>query len=875
MPFHFPKDCQEETSINFELIRKAGSDDREMTVEEITQARVKATLITKRNDDRINSHNRVMLQHWRANVDLQAIIDTDQCIRYMAKYAAKGEPRSQSASQILNVCVNRLNETDMASSALRRAMIQVVGERDIGSQETAHLLLGKPLYSSTFSFLCVSLDGSRRVRTGQDDNDNQGDEALDPSVLDHYAVRANWQERIPQILTLNLVQFASAYYVVKGELKHRKQEVVIRTFPDFSPNPSGKNYGKYCKYALIKYKPWSGAVNTAWDGLEDSDENHIQCDHAFLASETAADYIPMLAQELEQVQHYNEDEQEDDDHDDDGDNDEVPIREEEPEEWMLLCRLNQQYDHDISQGCQSRENSQFDWTETARAMPPVLLREAANWISKRRNEALEDPTIVNRQQHQPVNPEQLNRQQRLAFNILAVHHAALTSGTPQQPLHMIITGEGGSGKSFLISAIKTLLGDKCKLTGTTGLAGYNIEGCTLHSALQLPVRNHNNADLQGAALQRLQLRFSGKHYLIADEMSMLGQRTLAWVDKRLRQATGKLHEPLGGISVIILGDFAQLPPVGDRPVYATPSSSLLAQHGHSIYALFQTVVMLAENIRQAGTNPQAEQFRAILRRLRDGQSTQDDWIKLCERTPQHVNMSDFTEAPRLFFDKQSVAKYNFEKLTKLATPIARISAVHSGRNAKAATSDDAGGLDAVIFLARGAAVMPTCNLWQEVGLCNGATGVVQDLIFHPDRPPPCLPIAALVQFPHYTGPAFLQTDCHTVPIPPHVFEWESDGQRLSRQQLPLRLRYAITIHKSQGQTLAQVVVDLGKAERAEGCSYVALSRVRSLQNVVLQPIAFQRLQLVGKSKQIQERLREEERLRNLAQSTALQYQQDL
>ena len=62
---------------------------------------------------------------------------------------------------------------------------------------------------------------------------------------------------------------------------------------------------------------------------------------------------------------------------------------------------------------------------------------------------------------------------------------------------------------------------------------------------------------------------------------------LAWVDKRLRQETGKLHESLGGILVIILGDL---------PVFATPSSSLLAQHGHSIYTLFQTVVMLAENI---------------------------------------------------------------------------------------------------------------------------------------------------------------------------------------------------------------------------------------------------------------------------------------
>ena len=168
--------------------------------------------------------------------------------------------------------------------------------------------------------------------------------------------------------------------------------------------------------------------------------------------------------------------------------------------------------------------------------------------------------------------------------------------------------------------------------------------------------------------------------------------------------------------------------------------------------------------------------------------------------------------------------------------------------------------------------MLTCNLWQEVVLCNGATGVLEDLLFHPDRPPPCLPIAALVHFSRYTGPAFLLTNPKTVPIPPHLFEWESDGQRLSRQQLPLRLRYAMTIHKSQGQTLPQVVVDLGKAEKATGSSFVVLSRVRSLQNLLLQPLSFQRLQAIGKSKQLQERLRKEQRLRNLSEATALRYE---
>lgn len=90
------------------------------------------------------------------------------------------------------------------------------------------------------------------------------------------------------------------------------------------------------------------------------------------------------------------------------------------------------------------------------------------------------------------------------------------------------------------------------------MASFNICGTTLHSALQLTV---HRTDLQGAALQRLQLRLARKHYVIIDEMSMIGQRMLAWVDHRLRQASGRLDSPLGGYSVILFGDFG---PVADR-----------------------------------------------------------------------------------------------------------------------------------------------------------------------------------------------------------------------------------------------------------------------------------------------------------------------
>ena len=80
---------------------------------------------------------------------------------------------------------------------------------------------------------------------------------------------------------------------------------------------------------------------------------------------------------------------------------------------MLLCHLNKRYDDTISQGSQSHENLQFYWTETGRAMPLHLLRESANWITKQRNDALENATILNRRQQQTVDPAQLNTQQML------------------------------------------------------------------------------------------------------------------------------------------------------------------------------------------------------------------------------------------------------------------------------------------------------------------------------------------------------------------------------------------------------------------------------------------------------------------------------
>jgi ATP-dependent DNA helicase PIF1 len=167
-------------------------------------------------------------------------------------------------------------------------------------------------------------------------------------------------------------------------------------------------------------------------------------------------------------------------------------------------------------------------------------------------------------------------------------------------------------------------------------------------------------------------------------------------------------------------------------------------------------------------------------------------------------------------------------------------------------------------MAKGAKVMLTNNLWQQVGLCNGTRGTVDNLLYAEGQKPPSLPIAIIVDFPDYSGPAFFSNKPKCIPIPPIVHEWHDGLRTLSRQQLSLRLNYAMTIHKSQGQTMTKAVIDIGNKEMAAGCTFVALSRLRTLSGLLIQPMPFKRLKCIGRLKTIQHRINEEKRLTHLA-----------
>ena len=142
------------------------------------------------------------------------------------------------------------------------------------------------------------------------------------------------------------------------------------------------------------------------------------------------------------------------------------------------------------------------------------------------------------------------------------------------------------------------------------------------------------------------------------------------------------------------------------------------------------------------------------------------------------------------------------------------------------------------------------NLCTKVGLCNGALGTVIDFVYAKDQAPPTLSICVLIQFDgDYSGRSASAKFPRCVPISSVTQVSQNVGQRCERQQLPLRLAWAMTIHKRQGLTLTKASIDLGTSEKTSGVTYVALSRGKKLEDLIVEPMTLERLEASKKINQ--------------------------
>ena len=215
-------------------------------------------------------------------------------------------------------------------------------------------------------------------------------------------------------------------------------------------------------------------------------------------------------------------------------------------------------------------------------------------------------------------------------------------------------------------------------------------------------------------------------------------------------------------------------------------------------------------------------------------------------------------ALHLFRTIQAASEHKLTALRASEQAIVTIKAVHSAPNASKASTDDSGGLESIICIACGAPVMLTSNLWIQAGLVNGAMGSVEAICYRSGvHGRPDLPVAVMVHFNSYHGPD------GTVPIVPVCHTWYNGDVPCSRQQVTLTLAWAITIHKAEGLTLDEGIIEVGTREISSGLTFVACSRVCCLTNLFIPVFPFLRLSHLSASQHRQECQKENTRLQQL------------
>jgi ATP-dependent exoDNAse (exonuclease V) alpha subunit len=369
---------------------------------------------------------------------------------------------------------------------------------------------------------------------------------------------------------------------------------------------------------------------------------------------------------------------------------------------------------------------------------------------------------------------------------------------------VFLTGAPGAGKTYVLNQfikLATKQGKNVAVTASTGIAATHIGGTTIHSWSGLGIREVLSEWDRDRMRQtdRLVKRYNAVDILVIDEVSMLHGRRLDMVNeacKLLRENDA----PFGGLQVVLVGDLFQLPPIsrgGEMVDFAHLSAAWRELNPRVCY--------LSEQHRQA-----SDGLLDLLEAMRRGDVNELHEAMLQERL-QHKPLAGHA-VTRLYSHNIDVETINDKHLKAIERDAKVFTMRTSGSSAKVEQLAKSILAPAKLELKIGAEVMFVANNF-AAGFVNGTRGSV--VAFQGD-----LPIVELL-------------NGREVRVEPHGWTLEEDGKKRAEvTQLPLRLAWAITIHKSQGMSLDAAEIDLSRSF-TPGMGYVALSRVRSLDGVYL------------------------------------------
>ena len=761
----------------------------------------------------INDYNPPTLTAWNGNMDIQYIGENSRFINmYISKYVSKAG-QCELSEDILD-CKNQTNKS--IASCLWNIGLRFLNNRECGALEAADTLLGISLYGTdrdtTFKWLDTNQIRYRRVKNVKEVEALDGDstDIFCASVIDDH-----YPHRPKKLESMCLYEFMQWYDITKIKpqskkikyykldngyyLKRRQRGHLIKHYKyDVKTRPEN-----YFFSLLLMFQPWRK--------MEDLKNG---CD-------TYAESFHKVKLHLVEALQYHE------------------KMEELKQAYETVKEL-------VQQQIDEKQHLSQDDPDNPIGVQNIQAGEAMQDFKDLggHEEEIDISEMISK----------LNADQKRVFD-----RVINTVSDKKSLLRLYVSGEGGTGKSFLIKTIKCWikqnLNKDTAIAAPTGIAAFNINGLTVHRLLQLPVEHGSTPKYKQLAdhvLKVLRADLKDVILFIIDEVSMISNLILLYIHFRLSEIFDTIDCDdgwFGRVHILLFGDLLQLPPVHEDPAFVDLSNVKVKKFLGSLNAvnLWTTLFDYDEltiNMRQQGDGS----YRELLSRIRIGLLTKSDCDILEKRKISFIGKSFEERLGELcnFIDNLPsdtvcllptchmcdvlnnamlsriaskeillIAEDEIECIPYIKKRITKVLADNDDDNSRTA------GLFKRITIKIGAKIMIRRNIDASLGLINGTIATVISVVQDPSTD--------YVEKIKLLLPSNLEYFIERVSVKFQVME----NAFVIRKQFPISLSYGITIHKAQGLSLQNVVTDIGNSVFSCGQIYVALSRVTSLDGLHL------------------------------------------